>query len=211
MDTSDFGRRRHQVHIHTTAGRHQGVCRQDGLLRVVLLVSCHACLTQGGWEAGSSKSLNNYYWGTQEWIHGWGTAGKPMLYCPVQCTPNSDFATHETPSSGYAKQWDRTGWKQPVCTASIQITADMCARACTMCACMASFPLPLPSHLPLPLSHTHVHTLSRSLPLFTSFSNTLSHSFCLPFSLSLSLSHTFFLSLSISLSLFLSLSLSLSL
>lgn len=25
----------------------------------------------------------------------------------------ADFATHETPSTGYEKQWDKTGWKQP--------------------------------------------------------------------------------------------------
>ena len=25
----------------------------------------------------------------------------------------TDFATHETPSTGYEKQWDKAGWQQP--------------------------------------------------------------------------------------------------
>ena len=79
--------------------------------------SCFCCrqlqLASCGWESGSSKTLKGYYWGNQEWIHGWGTPGEPVRFCPVKCTANSDFDTHETAPSGYEKQWDKAGWKQP--------------------------------------------------------------------------------------------------
>jgi len=96
------------------AGRRGRRRAEVGPLVLAVLSSLGHCrLARCGWETGNSKSLSGYYYGTQEWIHGWGKAGEPMRFCPSKCTPNSDYATHETATQGYAKQWDKTGWQEP--------------------------------------------------------------------------------------------------
>lgn len=60
-----------------------------------------------------NRPIGGSYPGKQNWINGYGVEGQPMLFCPSNCTDNTDASTEVAGHPYYSKSWDPFGWRQP--------------------------------------------------------------------------------------------------